>query len=83
METIPAICKNLKRSDIILAYITGNEKSPGLTFEMVYSKILNKPLNIIFKGTNLNCLLEKKLAKNIIEINDIDELKEKLTQYLT
>jgi hypothetical protein len=83
-ETVPAILTNLIKSNLLVAYITGCEKSTGLTFELTFAKLFGKKILLVVNKCNGDFKYdrEKRHSDNIIEIENINQIKERLAHEL-
>ena len=80
-KTVPIIFINLIKAKQLLAYIKGCEKSHGLTFELTLAKLLGKQITLVINkcsGT-FDYDFEKQYATKVIELNSINELKERIS----
>ena len=73
--------EELKKCDGFFAFVESDEKSEGLLLEAGYAKALDKRIVLaIKKGINLRFL--RAIANEVIEFDNLDELKEKIKETL-
>ena len=64
----------VKKSDVILAFIESEEKSEGMLLEIGYAKALGKKLVLVIKRW-INLRFLRSLADEIIEFDSIEDIK--------
>lgn len=64
----------VKKSDIILAFIENEEKSEGMLLEIWYAKALGKKLLLVIKKW-INLRFVRSLADETIEFDKIENIK--------
>ena len=75
--TIPHIFTNIKKSDLVLAFIDCDVKSFGLPVEAVCAKLLNKKIILIIKKDLKEAFLRKSAAQ-VIEFENLQDALDQL-----
>lgn len=73
---IPKIIKNLKKSNMIVAYIDSDAVSKGLLFEILLFKVLKKKNLLIINEDKVKDTNLKSFFKKTIKLKNLDQLNE-------
>jgi nucleoside 2-deoxyribosyltransferase len=76
-EIINSAFLEIQKSDVFFAFVEDSEKSEGLLLESGYAKALNKKIILAIKK-DINLRLLRSIANEVIEFEDILDLKEKI-----
>lgn len=72
-KSIRSIIKNMKKSDVLLAFVDCDERSIGLLFESLCAKVFGKKV-VVAVRKGLKGLPFKNFANEIVEFDSHEEL---------
>ena len=79
-KSITPIISNIRKSDLLFAFIDHQGKSLGLTFETLCARVLRKKIILAVKK-NLSERFFRSLATDTLEFENIDDLIAKIPNY--
>lgn len=79
-KSISPIISNIRKSDLLLAFIDHQGVSLGLRFEALCAKVLGKKIILAVKSS-LSERFFRNLATDILEFENIDDLIAKIPTY--
>lgn len=79
-KSISPIISNIRKSDLLFAFIDHSGESLGLRFETLCAKVLRKKIILAVKN-NLSEKFFRNLATNTLEFENIDDLIAKIPIY--
>lgn len=76
-RTIPLLIKNLRKNEVVVAYVDSDVASYGLLFETFASRIMGMPFVLIL-NTKAKGGIQKKMATKVLEVTEVSQIHDTL-----